>query len=174
MSAYAATIVALAAVALLVAAGVRIVGEHERLVVRRFGRVHAVRAPGLRFLVPGLDQPERVSMRATELDVFVRAVTRDDVAIKVEATVVLAVHDPVTSARESEPSYVGGQAAAEGALADALGDLTLADLVGRPGPAALTGRIDAAVRPWGVRVERVAITNVDVPLGPDLLAWAGR
>ena len=44
------------------ALSVRVVQEGERIVVLRLGRFHSVLRPGLRVLLPGLDQAIRVSL----------------------------------------------------------------------------------------------------------------
>ncbi len=45
-----------------VASGLRVVGEHERLALVRFGRYIGIRGPGLVFIVPAVDKAIRVHL----------------------------------------------------------------------------------------------------------------
>lgn len=54
----------------IISRAVRVVGEDERLVVCRLGRVVRVRGPGLVLLWPGLEREVRVSLRLVCLDLF--------------------------------------------------------------------------------------------------------
>ena len=52
------------AVAIQIAGGVRIVPDGHRRVVFRFGRVHRILEPGLRWVLPGLDRVRRIDLDA--------------------------------------------------------------------------------------------------------------
>ena len=54
--------VAVVAVTLL-ALSIRVVKQYERGVLLRFGRLRGVREPGLRFIIPFVDELRRVSLR---------------------------------------------------------------------------------------------------------------
>ncbi|HEY5184154.1 MAG TPA: SPFH domain-containing protein, partial [Actinomycetes bacterium] len=47
----------------LLALSIKIVKQYERGVVLRFGRLHGVREPGLRLIIPFVDVMHRVSLR---------------------------------------------------------------------------------------------------------------
>jgi regulator of protease activity HflC (stomatin/prohibitin superfamily) len=49
--------------------GVAIVRQYERGVVFRFGRVHGVRDPGIRFMIPPADRMRKVSVRTVTLPI---------------------------------------------------------------------------------------------------------
>ncbi|MCL6630884.1 MAG: slipin family protein, partial [Armatimonadetes bacterium] len=50
-------------VAIVLPAAIRIIKEYERGVVLRWGRFHSVKQPGIRFLIPFIDQMFRVDLR---------------------------------------------------------------------------------------------------------------
>jgi regulator of protease activity HflC (stomatin/prohibitin superfamily) len=54
--------------AVLAAAVVRVVPEHQRAVVLRFGRVARVAGPGLIALLPGMERLVRISLRESSLE----------------------------------------------------------------------------------------------------------
>ena len=51
------------------ASAIRILREYERGVVFRLGRLIALKGPGLRFLIPIVDQMVRVDLRTVTLNV---------------------------------------------------------------------------------------------------------
>src|SRR5680860_671247 len=78
-------------------ASLRMVQQYQRGVVLRFGRLlPAVRAPGLRVIVPFADRMTKVSIQTIVLDVPSQGtITRDNVTIGVDAVVYFRVEDPV-------------------------------------------------------------------------------
>ncbi|WP_165978378.1 SPFH domain-containing protein [Actinomadura darangshiensis] len=163
----AALIVAGLLVAMIAASGLRRVGPHERLVVRRFGWPLGVRGPGLRYLLPGADTGVRVPMGARPHDIWLRAMTKDGVPLHVKALAVMGTGDPVRYADAAGSPSSSAQAATEVALRAVIADRDLADL-----PSLLAGgddpelvrRVDEAVRPWGVAARLVTITDATVPV----------
>jgi len=62
-------------------AGVRILKEYERGVVFRLGRYAGVKSAGFRWLIPGVDQMRKISLREIVMDVPAQEViTRDNVS----------------------------------------------------------------------------------------------
>ncbi|MFD2354008.1 SPFH domain-containing protein [Nonomuraea ferruginea] len=115
--------------AALIARVVRVVGEDERLVVRRLGRVTGVRGPGLVVVWPILERDVRVSLRTAGLDVFGKeAVTRDGVSVRVRVGVMAAVEDPVRFATAVEGPLTATTIVAENVLRREIARRDLAEL----------------------------------------------
>ncbi len=75
-----------AIVALYLVGSVRIVNEYERGVVFLFGRIHAVREPGLHFVPLIVERMVRVSLQVTTIDIPARElITSDSVTVNVNA-----------------------------------------------------------------------------------------
>ena len=55
--------VSAAAIVVFVLAGVRIDREYQRGVIFRLGRFHAIKGPGLYWIIPFVDQKVRVDLR---------------------------------------------------------------------------------------------------------------
>ena len=84
-------------VLVVLGASVRQVQQYQRGVVLRFGRLlPEVRQPGLRLLIPFVDQMTKVPVQTLVLDVPSQGtITRDNVTIGVDAVVYFRVVDPV-------------------------------------------------------------------------------
>jgi regulator of protease activity HflC (stomatin/prohibitin superfamily) len=77
-------------------ASMRVVEQFERGVVFRFGRVRAVREPGLRALIPFVDRMRKVPVQIVTMPVpGQEGITRDNVTVRVDAVVYFRVIDPV-------------------------------------------------------------------------------
>ncbi|WP_188197538.1 SPFH domain-containing protein [Nonomuraea sp. SYSU D8015] len=169
--------VLLGAVPLLViiSRAVRVVGEDERLVVRRLGRGAGVRGPGLVLLWPGLEREARVSLRLVCLDLFCpEAVTRDGVSVRVKATAVAAATDPVRFAMTTDEPLTATTLVAEGVLRRQIAQRDLGELpaLATADCAEMADRISDSAARWGVHVTLLDITDIQVPLRGELIAWA--
>ncbi|NKZ05747.1 SPFH domain-containing protein [Actinomadura latina] len=147
--------------------GLRRVEASERLVVRRFGRTRGVRGPGLRYLLPLADTGVRVPMGARPHDIWLRAMTRDGVSVRVKAHALMGADDPVRYAESADPPSFAAQAGTEAALRGLIADRDLADLpslLADGDDPELVRRVNEAVRPWGVAASLVSITDATVPV----------
>jgi regulator of protease activity HflC (stomatin/prohibitin superfamily) len=82
-------------VAALAAASVVIIQEYERGVVLTLGRFSGIRRPGLRFILPVIQQMQRVDTREKVVDIQPQdIITKDNVLLKVNGVVYYRVHDP--------------------------------------------------------------------------------
>src|SRR5436309_6554113 len=81
-------------IAVLAASSIRVLREYERAVVFMLGRFWKVKGPGLVILIPVVQQMVRVDLRTVVLDVPPQdVITRDNVAVKVNAVVYFRVVD---------------------------------------------------------------------------------
>jgi regulator of protease activity HflC (stomatin/prohibitin superfamily) len=81
---------------------VRVVKERSALVVERFGKYNRILSPGLNFLVPVLDKvSKRVNLKIQQMNVHVETKTKDNVFIKLQAS----VHVQVMQNRVKEACY---------------------------------------------------------------------
>ena len=94
----------------IVVTGVRVINEYERGVIFRLGRVRpAVKQPGLRLLIPIVDQMHKVSLRIVTLPIeSQKIITKDNVSIDVAAVAYYQVQDPIKSIVEIENTYPMG------------------------------------------------------------------
>src|SRR5476651_1361732 len=71
----------------IVGNGVRIINQYERVVVFRLGKVQGdIKNPGLRLIIPIIDQMRKVSLRIVTLPIeSQKIITKDNVSIDVAA-----------------------------------------------------------------------------------------
>ena len=91
-------------IAIIVGYGIRIVTQYERGVVFRLGKVREqVKEPGLRLIIPIIDQMRKVSLRIVTLPIeSQKIITKDNVSIDVAAVAYYKVIDPTKSIVEIE------------------------------------------------------------------------
>lgn len=172
--------VALAVLAALAVRVVRLVPSGECLVLFRCGRPVGVGGPGVVLVLPLLDRGVRVPLRPACIDLlWLKATTRDGVAVKVNGAVLASVCDPVRYclARESPLSDTplsAATAAAEAEVRRYVAGRELAELSGPTGVERtdLQSRITARIRQLGVEVTRIELDRIEIPLTTDLIRWA--
>src|SRR4030081_2662434 len=100
----AAVVILLIIVLFIVANGVRIITQYERGVVFRLGRVRShIKGPGLRLIIPIVDQMRKVSLRTVTRPIeSQKIITKDNVSIDVAAVAYYQVQDPIKSIVEIE------------------------------------------------------------------------
>lgn len=85
-------LIALAFIIVIISSAIRVLLEYERGVVFRLGRFSGVKGPGLKFIIPIIDQMKKVNMRTVAMDVPPQdIITRDNVSIKVNAVLYFRV-----------------------------------------------------------------------------------
>ena len=91
-------------VVIIILAGVRIINQYQRGVVLRLGKIRpAVKEPGLRVIIPFVDQMRKISIRIVTLPVdSQQVITKDNVSIDVAAVAYYQVNDPIKSVVEIE------------------------------------------------------------------------
>ncbi len=145
---------------------IRVVREYERLVVFRLGRVIGEKGPGLVLLWPIIDRAVKVGLRTVTLDVPPQdIITKDNVTVKVNAV----IYFRVISAREAiiqvENYLYATSQLAQTTLRSVLGEVELDELLSERDKLNqnLQQKIDRDTEPWGVKVSKVEVKNVDLP-----------
>jgi regulator of protease activity HflC (stomatin/prohibitin superfamily) len=148
----------------------RVVQQFERGLVFRFGRVlPETRGPGLTIIRPIGDRMQKVNMQIVAMGVPAQeGITRDNVSVRVDAVVYFRVVDPVKAVVNVQNYMYAVSQQAQTSLRSIIGqsemDQLLAerDTVNRE----LRRIIDEPTEgPWGIRVERVEIKDVNLPEG---------
>src|SRR4051794_1490022 len=165
------TVVAVVAgvvVLVLLLLSVRQVQQYERGVVFRFGRLlPEVRGPGLRFILPAIDQMTKVSMQTVVLDVPAQgAITRDNVTVTVDAVVYFRVIDPVKALVNVRDYPYAVSQVSQTSMRTVIGDADLDTLLSdrQRINAQLKAVIDEPTEgPWGLKIERVEVKDIALP-----------
>lgn len=141
--------------------------QSQRGIVERFGRYRETLEPGLRILIPFVDNlASRVDMRENVLDVEPQAViTKDNVGVTVDAVVYYYVTDAKAVKYEVANFYIAVSKLAQTNLRNLVGDMALDETLASRERinAALRNTLDEATDKWGVKVTRVEVKEINPP-----------
>jgi regulator of protease activity HflC (stomatin/prohibitin superfamily) len=150
----------------LLLAGVRIANQYERAVIFRLGKYARTSGPGLYLLIPFIEWQVTIDMRTMTTAVEQQeAITRDNVPIKINAVIWRKTIDPKRAVIEVVDVGNSVIQVAVTALRNVIGQHTLDDVLKEQETIsrALQISIDEVTEPWGVKVERVQMKNVEIP-----------
>lgn len=145
---------------------VKILPEYERAVIFRLGRLVDSKGPGLFFIIPFVDQMQRISLRTITLDVpSQEVITKDNVPATVNAVCYFRVLDPNKAVVEIENYIVATSQIAQTSLRSVVGQAELDELLSEREKinSHLQRIIDQQTDPWGVKVSIVEIKDVQIP-----------
>src|SRR5690349_9590146 len=151
---------------IVIANAVKVVREYERLVVFRLGRLAGERGPGLVLLWPIVERGVKVGLRTVTLDVPPQdIITKDNVSVKVNAVLYFKVINTIEAIVQVENFLYATSQIAQTTLRLILGQAELDELLSEREKLnlALTQVIDRDTEPWGVKVAKVEVKNVDLP-----------
>jgi regulator of protease activity HflC (stomatin/prohibitin superfamily) len=159
--------IAIIIVALYLLSSIKILAEYERGVIFRLGRLlSAAKGPGLIFVFAPLDRIVRVSLRQEALEVPPQdIITRDNVTLKVNAVIFFRVIDPNKAVVEVSNYLYQTSQFAQTTLRSVLGEVELDELLAHRDKinVRLQSILDEHTDPWGVKVVRVEVKQVDLP-----------
>jgi regulator of protease activity HflC (stomatin/prohibitin superfamily) len=143
----------------------KIVPEYQRLVVFFLGRFQTVKKPGLRLVVPGIQQAVRVDLRVITMDVPSQdVISRDNVTVRVNAVLYFRVVDPEKAIIQVENYLNATSQLSQTTLRSVLGQHELDEMLAEREKmnADLQEIIDKQSDAWGIKVTNVEIKHVDL------------
>jgi hypothetical protein len=145
----------------------KVASQWEKVIVLRLGKFNGLKGPGLFWIIPIIDNAvmwidHRVAVTSFSAE---KTLTKDTVPVDVDAVLFWVVWDAEKAALEVTDYNAAISWAAQTALREIIGQMTLADiLVGRTKmDADLQKIIDERTTPWGVTVQSVEIRDVIIP-----------
>ncbi len=145
---------------------VRIANQYERAVIFRLGKYARTAGPGLYLLIPLIEWQVTIDMRTMTTSVEQQeAITRDNVPIMINAVIWRKTVDPKRAVIEVVDVGNSVVQVAITSLRNVIGQHTLDDVLKEQETIsrALQISIDTVTEPWGVKVERVQMKNVEIP-----------
>jgi regulator of protease activity HflC (stomatin/prohibitin superfamily) len=148
----------------------RVVQQYERGLIFRFGKVlPETRGPGLTIIRPIGDKLQKVNMQIVAMAVPAQeGITRDNVSVRVDAVVYFRVVDPIKAVINVQNYMFAVSQQAQTSLRSIIGQSEMDQLLAERETVnrELRRIIDEPTEgPWGIRVERVEIKDVNLPEG---------
>lgn len=146
---------------------VKIVPQKQVMIVERLGKFHKSAEAGLNIIIPFMD-----SIRAV-LDVREQitpiepqsVISRDNVTMEVDAVIYYVVVDPVKATYEVQSLKWGIEQLTLSALRNVIGSMDLdhtlssRDMINTQ----IRSALDVSTQPWGIKVLRVELKNINPP-----------
>ena len=150
----------------VVTTGTRIVRPYQKGIIERLGKYQRTADSGLTIIIPFLESIVKVDMREQVVDVPPQAViTKDNVAVDVDAVVYYEITDPVKVQYNISNFYLAATKLAQTNLRNLVGDLALDESLTSREKINTTLRqvLDDATDKWGARVTRVELQRIEPP-----------
>lgn len=148
---------------------IKVVQEYERAVIFRLGRNigGGAKGPGLFFILPCIDDLINIDLRTVTIDVPPQEIlTKDSVTVNVDAVLYFRIFDPVLSVNKVSDAKYSTRLLAATSLRTILGIKSLQEILQDKESIAihLQELLDDATDAWGVKVERVELKDVSLPM----------
>ncbi|KAM8934745.1 stomatin [Pelodytes ibericus] len=148
---------------------IKIVKEYERAIIFRLGRMlqGGAQGPGLFFVLPCIDSFIRVDMRTISFDIPPQEIlTKDSVTVSVDGVVYYRVQNATLTVANIENANSATRLLAQTTLRNALGTKNLSQILSDRDEIAhnMQSTLDVATDDWGIKVERVEIKDVKLPV----------
>ena len=154
---------------LFLISAIKVAREYERGIVFRLGRLlPEPKGPGLFLLIPVVDRMVKVDLRTITLNIPPQEViTKDNVPVRVNAVAYFRIVEPKNAIVQVENFMVATSQIAQTTLRSVLGQHLLDELLSERDKinAILQEIIDEATTPWGIKVARVEVKDLEIPAG---------
>ncbi|RWS23962.1 band 7 protein-like protein [Leptotrombidium deliense] len=148
---------------------VKVVQEYERAVIFRLGRLlhGGAKGPGIFFILPCIENYTKVDLRTLTFDVPPQEVlTKDSVTVSVDAVVYYRVQNATVSVANVENAHHSTRLLAQTTLRNMLGTHNLHEILSdrETISTSMQRYLDNVTDFWGIKVERVEIKDVRLPV----------
>jgi regulator of protease activity HflC (stomatin/prohibitin superfamily) len=153
--------------AIIVFMTVKTVRQGHEFTVERFGRFIKVLKPGLHLLVPFIETiGARVNMKEQVMDIPTQEIiTKDNAMARVDGVVFFQVLDAAKAAYEVDNMLLSIMNLTQTNLRTVMGAMVLDELLSKRDTinALLLTVVDGATSPWGVKITRIEVRDIEPP-----------
>ncbi|TFK08465.1 Erythrocyte band 7 integral membrane protein [Platysternon megacephalum] len=148
---------------------IKIIKEYERAIIFRLGRIGrgGAKGPGLFFILPCTDSFIKVDMRTISFDIPPQEIlTKDSVTVNVDGVVYYKVQNATLAVANITNADSATRLLAQTTLRNVLGTKNLSQILSDREEIAHSMQVtlDEATDEWGIKVERVEIKDVKLPV----------
>src|ERR1700728_4492172 len=150
---------------LVIVSSIKILKEYERGVMFTLGRFTGVKGPGVRLVLPIIQQMKTLELRTVVLNVPKQdVISRDNVSVKVSAVVYFRVVDPEKAILQVVNPYEATSQLAQTTLRSVAGQHEMDEMLAQRDKlnAAIQHILDANTAAWGMKVSNVEIKDIDL------------
>lgn len=149
----------------LVTSIVKIVPQSEMWVVERLGKYNRTLSPGLSILIPFVEKiVNKQTMKEIMIDIpRQEIISKDNASVSIDAVCFIRVTDPLKATYQIEDIDYAIENLALVNIRNELGKMELDEILSSREVlnSAITNQIDDATNPWGVKVQRVDIKELE-------------
>lgn len=160
-------IIILIIILILVILGIRVVPQASAFVIERAGKYHTTWSAGLHVMIPVIDRVSRRVLLKEQVADFAPqpVITKDNVTMQIDSVVYFKITDPRLYAYGVENPIMAMENLTATTLRNIIGDMELdATLTSREAiNSEMLQTIDLATDPWGIKVTRVELKNIQPP-----------
>ncbi|NWR73541.1 STML3 protein, partial [Centropus unirufus] len=148
---------------------IKVIREYERAVVFRLGRILSKQAkgPGLILILPCTDTFIKVDLRTVTCNIPPQEIlTKDAVTTQVDGVVYYRIHSAISAVANVADVHSATFLLAQATLRKVLGTQSLAQLLAcrEEITHSIKAILDSATETWGIKVARVEIKDVKIPV----------
>lgn len=145
---------------------IREVKQYERGVKFTLGKFTSLAQPGWRLVIPIFQKMTKVDIRVKAVDVpDQEAISEDNISVTINAVIYYKVSDAAKAVIEVENFYYAISQLAQTTMRNAVGEVTLEDLLKNREKIALNIKeiVDKATDKWGIEVSSVELKDIVLP-----------
>jgi len=153
-------------IAIVIAKSIRIANQYERAVVFRLGKFNRTAGPGIYLVWVFIEWQTKLDLRTVTTAVEQQeGITSDNVPIKVDTVIWYRIVDAERAVMQVRGVANAVEQVALTSLRTLLGQHTLDNILKAQDTFSevMQKSIDEVTEPWGVKVERVQMKNVEIP-----------
>ena len=151
---------------IILASGIKMAAQWEKVVVFRMGKYSSIKGPGLFFIIPLVDQTRFIDTRVLTLDIPTQQViTKDNVPVRINGVLFFQVRNVADAIIKVQDYRYAISQYAQTSLRDVIGQMTLDQLLGEREEIgkAIEANVEKDTEEWGLDVKGIRIQDIDMP-----------